>query len=261
MKVISLNTWGGRGGMDGLLTFFRDHNEVDIFCLQEVWNGGEEMVGKIGGGVPLVGVETDLLSRIARVLPEHVPYFRPHFHEYYGLAMLVRNTLPVASEEECVIYKEPGFISEEDPGNHTRIIQAVTFGGDAPNTVAHLHGLWQPMPKEVLAVTDGKQDNPDRIEQSRRIVSFTQTVMHPFVLLGDFNLLPDSESIAMLERAGMRNLIKEYGIEGTRTSLYTKPGRFADYAFVSEGITVHDFAVLPDEVSDHAPLYLEYSLT
>ena len=49
MKVISLNTWGGRGGLDGLLDFFTRHRDVDVFCLQEVWDGNEDMVGVVTG--------------------------------------------------------------------------------------------------------------------------------------------------------------------------------------------------------------------
>ena len=56
---------------------------------------------------------------------------------------------------------------------------------------------------------------------------------------------------------GLRNLVKEYGIISTRTSFYEKEGKMADYALVSPELNVLDFRVLPDEVSDHAALYLE----
>ncbi len=36
-------------------------------------------------------------------------------------------------------------------------------------------------------------------------------------------------------------------------------GRFADYVFVSPGVDVRAFRVPLDEVSDHAPLMLEFS--
>lgn len=254
MKVISLNTWGGRGGVQKLLTFFREHADVDVFCLQEVWNGGEEMVGKIGGGVPLLGVDTTLLQNIAETLPQHTYFFRPHFHDFYGLALFVKKDLSVLGEQEYGIYKDAGYVSEDDIGDHARILQAVSLGSDNPVSIIHTHGLWQ-------RTKTGKQDNPDRILQSERIVEFTENVTTPFILVGDFNILPTSESVAILERAGMRNLISEYGITSTRTSHYTKPEKFADYAFVSEGIIVNDFRVLPDEVSDHAPLYLDFSLS
>ena len=56
----------------------------------------------------------------------------------------------------------------------------------------------------------------------------------------------------------MRNLVKEYEITSTRTSFYKKSeDKHADYIFVSNGIEVKDFRVLPEEVSDHSALYLE----
>ena len=76
-------------------------------------------------------------------------------------------------------------------------------------------------------------------------------------MCGDFNLLPDTESIKILESSGLRSLIKEYNITSTRTSFYTKPAKYADYILVTPGIEVKDFKVLTDEVSDHSPLFLE----
>ena len=64
----------------------------------------------------------------------------------------------------------------------------------------------------------------------------------------------------MLEEAGLRNLVSEFGVLSTRTRLYARPERFADYVFVSPGIDVQNFGVLPDEVSDHAPLALEFAI-
>ena len=37
----------------------------------------------------------------------------------------------------------------------------------------------------------------------------------PFVLCGDFNLLPGAESLRMLETAGLRNLVAEFGVTST----------------------------------------------
>ena len=44
-----------------------------------------------------------------------------------------------------------------------------------------------------------------------------------------------------------------------RTGLYEKI-YFNGYVFVSPNITVNQFHVLPDEVSDHAALYLDFGL-
>ena len=78
------------------------------------------------------------------------------------------------------------------------------------------------------------------------------------VLCGDLNLLPDTKSLKMIEEGlKMRNLVTEYGITSTRTPLYTKEGKYADYILVGPGLTVKEFNVLPDVVSDHAPLCVD----
>lgn len=121
--------------------------------------------------------------------------------------------------------------------------------------------------KKVLIVNvhlthrpEGKSDSEKRFKQSKIIIDFLGMFDCPKILVGDFNLLPDTESIAMIERAGMRNLIKEYNVTSTRTELYKKPLQFADYIFVSPEINVREFKVLPDVVSDHAPLYLDFEI-
>ncbi len=72
-----------------------------------------------------------------------------------------------------------------------------------------------------------------------------------------FSAMSNTQSIKILEDADLRNLVTEYGVTSTRTSLYKKPEKFADYIFVSKGVEVLDFKVLPEEVSDHAALYVE----
>lgn len=261
MKVISLNTWGGRAGLENLLAFFKEHEDTDVFCLQEVWSGNEDMVGVVAGPSKLEGVCTQLLYEIEAVLPEHQLFYRPYFKGEYGIAIFVRKGHQVIGEGEISIYRDAGFISDENPGDHARILQYVTLDTDAGvRTIVHLHGLWQPLSEEAKKTTGGKRDNTDRIEQSQRILAFLKTIDHPCVLIGDFNLAPDTESIAMLERSGLRNLIAEHQIPSTRTSLYSWKDKepYADYAFVSEGIEVEEFTVLPDEVSDHAALYLSF---
>jgi exonuclease III len=55
MKIISLNTWGGRAGNEELLSFFEKYKEeIDIFCLQEIWSAPHENLdGHNAGGVPI----------------------------------------------------------------------------------------------------------------------------------------------------------------------------------------------------------------
>jgi endonuclease/exonuclease/phosphatase family metal-dependent hydrolase len=114
-------------------------------------------------------------------------------------------------------------------------------------TIFNVHGLWNGR---------GKTDTDERIAQSQRIRECIDLISGPKIVCGDFNLRPDTQSLTLIAH-GMNDLIKTFGVASTRTSLYPKAERFADYIFVTPDITVKKFAVLPDVVSDHAPLLLE----
>lgn len=250
MRIISLNTWGGRGGKENLLNFFRKNKDVDIFCLQEMWNGGEQMGGKITGGAVLENIVYRLIPEIQNILADHNVYFRPHYHDWYGLAVFVKKDLKVIEDGELFVYKDRGYTDPEEEGNHARNIQWLTFDTKVgPRTVINFHGLWN---------GQGKNDSDDRLLQSDNIINFLKNLKTPHVMCGDFNLRPDTKSVKKFEDFGLRNLIKEYGITSTRTSLYTKSEKFADYTFVSKEIKVNDFKILPDEVSDHAAMFVDF---
>lgn len=237
MKLITLNTWGGRAGKTLLLDFFKKHNDVDIFCLQEIFLTQFE------------NFEV-LLQEISEALPSHQSYFHPQYLDKYGLQTLVKKNLVVTDDGDLFVYKHRGYIPEAGVGNYARNIQYITLKlqGD-PITIINFHGLW----------TKGinKTDTDDRINQSKKIVEFIECLSNDFILCGDFNLLPDTESMAILERTGLRNLIKEHGISSTRTSFYKNPEKYADYILISKGINVKEFKILPEEVSDHRALFLE----
>lgn len=250
MKIVSLNTWGGRASLENLLQFLCSYSDVDIFCLQEVWGGGEETLRKFFSDENINEVEWDLLQKIKMTLPNYNAYFRCNFFDFYGLAVFLKKEIRVLEEGELFVYKEKGYFSKEELGDHSRNIQYIRIDtSKGPRTIINFHGLWD---------ATGKGDTKNRILQSEKILQFVKTIQNPFVLCGDFNLLPDTQSIQIFEQYGLRNLIREYKINSTRTSFYTKSVKFADYAFVSEGIQVVNFLVLRDEVSDHSPLLLEF---
>ncbi len=253
MKILSLNTWGGRAGKEHFLNFISAQaKDVDIFCFQEIWSAPyEHLEGAKAGNLEIKheDIMVEGMQDIARTLPEYQYFFHPHHLEHYGLMMLVRRGIDILGSGDVFVYKERGYIPNGDIGNHARNIQYVTFMNDGTmTTVINFHGLWN---------GKGKGDSEERLQQSQNIVDFIQTLEGDVLLCGDFNLLPSTESVHIIERTGMRNLIHEYGITSTRTSYYTKPEKFADYVFVSQGVSVKNFKVLPDEVSDHAAMLVE----
>ena len=117
---------------------------------------------------------------------------------------------------------------------------------------AHFHGLRDPA---------GKGDSPDRAAQAEAVVAHLAQIAapsDPCVLAGDFNLLPGSHSFAVFARLGLADLVTGRGFTSTRTDLYAKKQRFADYLLVNERVRVEGFDVpRAPIVSDHCPLVLD----
>jgi len=241
MKLISLNIWGGHV-REPLQRFIKTHQEVDIFCLQEVYHQAKEMI-TIEDRV----VSLNIFSELQALLPNHIGYFRPVVDGIYGIGSFVKKNLKVLDEGEHIIHHNPQY-----PGrgpSHSRILQWIKcYEKEQTYTIMNVHGLWN---------GQGKTDTPERLAQSQKIMGFMSKISEPKILCGDFNLKPDTQSLKMLS-IEMNNLIDAYQVTSTRTRLYPKEERFADYVFTSKEIPVHHFEVLKDEVSDHAPLFVEF---
>lgn len=246
MKLVTLNVWGGNLH-NRLFSFVqRLGADTDLFCFQEMHHEG---TGKFEFDPR---EHPEIFLEFQKVLPNHEGYFHPHFRDFFGLATFVRRSVTVSHVIDEFVYRQRGYEPEGDIGHHARNVQIATCALSGKRFhVLNFHGLWN---------GKGKTDTLDRLEQSRRIIKAIKRLDGPMILCGDFNLEPHTESLAMLEGCGLRNLVKEYGVMSTRTSFYTKPGKFADYILVSEGIDVRSFRVLPEEVSDHAALELEFDL-
>lgn len=242
MELITLNIWGGH--VTGpLLEFIKSYRAIDIFCFQEVYHNAPYKISDEDRAVNL-----NIFSAIQDLLPNHSGFFKQVVSNIYGLGIFVKNHIEILEEGEVPIHHNPNY-----PGRgptHSRNLQWVKCrSGQQIYFILNVHGLWN---------GQGKTDNQERIAQSQRIREFMNTLNAPIILCGDFNLKPDTESMKILE-TGMINLIKTHQITSTRTSWYPKPEKFADYILISPDITLNKFAVLKDEVSDHSPLFLNFS--
>ncbi|MEK7541238.1 MAG: endonuclease/exonuclease/phosphatase family protein [Patescibacteria group bacterium] len=261
MKIIFLNTWGGRA-YEPLMQFLcGQRSTTDFFCLQEVFDSPDHREVSWGG-------RADLLAGLRRALPEHEGYFSACLHDFdgdeytdfplaHGNAIFAKKDLPIASRGDLLI-TGGGWPGRGDMHAYPHKLQYVRFErAGLRYALVNLHGMAYP---------GSKRDTPERLAQSRNIVDFLAGEEGEKILGGDFNLLPDTESIRMIERAGMRNLIAAYCITTTRSPFsygqYPESDRqyFADYAFVSPGIAVESFSVPQMEVSDHLPLVLEVAV-
>lgn len=257
MKIISLNTWGGRA-MHPLMHFFKEHGpNTDIFCLQEMHDTSQKYRETVH---PDEWVRWDLLEKTKQMLPDHVSYFArwEDNPDRMSVATFVRRDIAGAGYDDPVIHV-PAELREHGsavipPRKALRV--DVLRGHETPRrwlAVVNYHGMWN---------GDGKGDTPEREEQSRKLATFMEDIKGPKVLMGDMNFAPDTESFGILAQPFHEELVTKFAIgRGTRTPLYRHFGkpdhdRYADYMFV-DGVVVKDFRVMDDLVSDHAPLYLE----
>ena len=96
MKLISLNTWGGRAGKEKLLEFFKTHKDVDIFCLQEILSAPyKHQEGSTLNDMNASDIDEMMhgMQDISALLTNHVAYFRPHYLNNYGLMLLVKKNI------------------------------------------------------------------------------------------------------------------------------------------------------------------------
>lgn len=234
--------------MDPLLEFFRNYRgEVDLFCLQEVWDARHAEPGSMEKAPP--GTRGEVFSEIEKVLNGFRGYFAPAQDNAAGVAIFIRRGVPVRKEGDVLVFRSRNAMVGNDGRTLGRNLQFIQFSeGDREYTVCHFHGLW---------TGEGKTDTESRIEQSQKIKAFLGRLDGPKILCGDFNLLPHTRSMTILE-SGMRNLVKENGITSTRSDFYTKAHPFADYILVSREVDVRKFHVIQETVSDHLPLFLEF---
>jgi|SRR3989344_732569 len=258
MKLISLNIWGGHE-YEALRSFILDNKDCDIFCFQEVYTFSKPLISR--------GTRLNIFEDIQTWLPLHQPFFFPiqdnideegatSIPATFGQAFFIKKDIEVKEKGFIFTYRERNSLINDDwaaLGAGFQYVKLNTQNG--PIAVLSIHGNSRP---------GDKLDTPERLAQSQKIQEFLNMVSGPKIICGDFNLMPETQSIKILEK-DMRNLIKEFEIKDTRGEVNARkyPGaelqKFSDYAFVSPDIKVISFQVPNIPVSDHLPLIIEFT--
>ncbi len=244
MKIITLNLWGGRI-QPGLYDFIKK-SDADVFCFQEVFSKlpSPEM-GK--NYINQTDIQPDLFGDIEKLRPDLTGYWCATTTDYYGLAIFAKNNLTIKDSGHCFTYR---YINDGVDGVDTqnRCLQWIRIKAENKFIlIFNLHGYWN---------HDGSNhSNKDRQGEIilNKIKEFSSDEV---ILAGDFNAHPDTTFIKNISQA-LENLVLKNNITSTRTKYCPYPIRFADYIFINNKVTVKNFTVMTDEVSDHCPLLLE----
>ena len=245
MRLLCLNIWGGK--LPALLPFIKERSKTtDIFCLQEVfWNGTKKTMFA-------PDVNGNVFADIEKILPEFKGVFTPTQDGEWGLAMFVRKTIPCEDVGEVFVLRNRDAMINDDATTLGQAISHASIEKEGGNLlVGNFHGWW-------AGVGKGKEDFPERIEQSKNILKFLRVKPGRKILCGDFNISLDTKSMKMIEEEGMVNLIRKHGVTSTRSHHYGYPNKYADYVLVTPDVKVNKFEVLSDVVSDHLPLVVDF---
>ena len=117
--------------------------------------------------------------------------------------------------------------------------------------IINVHGIW----------TETKEGDERTINQSKFILSKIRKDI-PCIVVGDFNLLPNTKSIKLMNQ-DLTNLIEKYNIKSTRPNFddgLDKGNLVCDYIFVNDKVKVNNLKVINSNVSDHLPLILDFEI-
>lgn len=269
MRLISLNAWGGV--MHGPLMDWLAASDPDILCLQEMIRtpgAGQDWL-EYRDGDHVLPQRANLFAEVAAILPGHDAVFCPAGQgdlwdgaravpSLWGLASFVRRSLPVVGQAQGFIHGDfaPAGFGQHPRPRSAHGVRVFDPAAGCCVSVVQAHGLRDPV--------QGKADTPERAVQTDRLLALADGLARPgegLVLCGDFNVRPGSAMLQRCADRGWRELVTETGALGTRTSLYAKPDRFADYMVVNPAVRVRDFAVVrAPEVSDHCALSLSFGV-
>jgi endonuclease/exonuclease/phosphatase family metal-dependent hydrolase len=227
MKIISLNAWQGKQGKE-LEAYLRQHSEdTHVFCFQEAEG------------------HCDALR--SELLPKWQSLTARSYDYHYKMEVVLTTCFTTDFELLAA-----GTLSAPDREKRSSLWVHLKKEKEE-YWICNVHGS---------AFPEDKNDSPARLGQSQDIIDFLRDKKGQRIVMGDFNLNPDTESVKMFEAAGYRNLIRDYEIDTTRNEISwakypDNKQLFADYTFVGPEVAVKSFQVPKNEASDHLPMELE----
>jgi endonuclease/exonuclease/phosphatase family metal-dependent hydrolase len=262
MKLISLNIGIKLDNSKEVGNFVKEQNP-DIVAFQEIVRHFDESV------FDMYKSQKDIKEIIGKELP--YSFFGPqwiadavrengkmyrNFNGFIEQGNEIVSKFPILNATNEFYHKHYSFGYAREifyTDDHPRCVQVVELDARGKGLqILNLHGLH----------SKDKWDSQGTINQCKYILKAAKRKDIPTIIVGDFNLFPETKSIKILNK-GFKNLINEYEIKSTRPNFDDGTDRgnnVVDYVFVNDKIHVNSFAVINTNISDHLPLILDFDI-
>lgn len=265
MLLISLNVALFETNNEKLYKFLLKHNP-DIVCLQEIAHSVDPNTNSAFLSKKFIDQATKHLKySFFGPTWEIRSFHQKNFHQrenfYFDFGGFLKSGNYIKSKFK-ILKKTNIFLQNKNikvtswdnwPEVQTKAVQVVDL--QLPDSkklrILNYHGIW----------TKEKIGNEKTLKACQKINQLAKKVDCPVIIVGDFNLFPDTESMKVFK--DFRSLVDEYNIQTTRpksNELSHLQRNVIDYILISTGIKVNSFQVPDIDVSDHLPLILDFDL-
>jgi endonuclease/exonuclease/phosphatase family metal-dependent hydrolase len=252
IKIVCLNVWIGGVLFEPMLEYLQKEN-ADIYLLQEVFNGEDPDLS------PQYRTFTELQKRLN--LPE--AHFAPCFIEDIDGKQVVQGNAVLSKfplEEVSISHYDAPFGKRNNTRNAFHL---------SPRNLQHVKAKLNNQEIHVLNTQgiwgeDGL-DSPRRLKMVEHIIEEIGN-NSPLVLAGDFNMRPETEAIALIEKK-LHNVFKnelETSFNLKRKDLENYPGfasAVVDMLFVTPDLKIIGHESPTVDVSDHRPLVVKLAFS
>src|SRR3990167_4340292 len=253
LKVFQLNTYRGFH-LDRVIDFVR-RNDIDLCLFQEVAGGGYSLNNDFKNQFKTLKEKLDFNGVVVKEInPQKSP------QDYFGKATFFRKNIKVL-EEKVIWMKNPNsklefatVIKQEAP--RCALSLKVEVNGQKIYLI-NTHMAWGPTPFDKIF----------KRKQADKLINYLKTLKQPFILTGDFNLVPSTEIVKSFGKFA-RNLTSENNTKFTLNPKihYLKDDAIkrdlsVDYAFISPQIFLKSFSLITENLSDHYGILLELEVS
>lgn len=256
MKLISFNVGIRIDNTDAVVEYLKQQ-QADIICLQEVVRGFPPVADPVYRSEEIIrtALQNDFpyyffaAEWTADKLVSAIEHKNRNFGGMVEQGKMILSKYPILHGYNYFYHKVYEFDSDRtnfDTGNdHGRSLQIAELEINGKIIqLANVHGIY----------SSKKDDSERSLAQSRFIVETLQKKDLPTIIAGDFNVAPETESIAVVNKA-FRNLNQEFSTGATRPN-----GQVIDYFFASQEIPVKSLSVEVTDISDHYPVICEINI-